>query len=103
MVIFLRQDVGPDLLRKRDTRFLRYLERATGFEPATSAWESNPGVLVYQQFSIFPKNFAIACLAVIAFFLPSCTLWWDICGTSSSVDKTPKNDFYVVVQQGEGI
>ncbi len=48
-----------------------------------SAWETNPGVLVYQHFSIFPKVFAIAYLALFAFACPICTLFWDIFGTST--------------------
>src|SRR6185295_7165355 len=51
--------------------------------PQPSAWESNPGVLVYQHFSIFPKVFAIAYLALFAFACPICTLFWDIFGTST--------------------
>jgi hypothetical protein len=61
--------------------------------PQLPAWESNPVVLVYQHFSIFPKVFAIAYLALFAFPCPICTLFWDIFGTSTIVTHSPRQYF----------
>ena len=51
-------------------RFARNWSGRRDSNPQPSAWESNPVVLVYQHFSIFPKVFAIAYFAVFACFLP---------------------------------
>ena len=59
--------------------------------PQPSAWESNPEVLVYQYFTIFPKVFAIAYLARFAFSCPICMLLWDIFGTSTLMTNSGRH------------